>query len=107
MPTVRTNCPMCETVIVDAASMTLRRRPDAHHTECTFTCPTCITPVVQSLTERMVPVLLGAGCQVEPGTASAVIAPDHESIGGRITETEIALFLTDLERADCLDELDD
>ena len=65
MPTVRTTCPTCDTVLIDAGDLTLRRRPDATQTECSFVCPDCVQVVVQPVSEKMVPVLIGAGCLVE------------------------------------------
>lgn len=110
MPTVRTKCPTCDIVIVDANAMTLRRRPDATHTEASFLCPDCVTPVVQPLSDKMVPVLLGAGCAVEDWVFDDLgltrSAQDlHPSNTGAITEDEIADFLAGFDADDWFDEL--
>jgi hypothetical protein len=103
MPTVRTTCPSCDTVLIDAGELTLRRRPEADRTECSFVCPDCVQLVVQPVSDKMVPVLIGAGCLVEDwslGDARAL----HPS-GGRITEQEIQDFVDSLDRDDWLGEL--
>lgn len=103
MPTVRTTCPSCDTVLIDAGELTIRRRPDADHTECSFVCPDCAQVVVQSLNDRMVPVLIGAGCMIEEwGVEDARLL--HPS-AGRITEAEIEDFVASLERDDWYGEL--
>lgn len=103
MPTVRTTCPSCDTVLIDAGELTIRRRPDADHTECSFVCPDCDQVVVQSLNDRMVPVLIGAGCMVEDwGVENARLL--HPS-AGRITEAEISDFVAALDREDWFGEL--
>lgn len=104
MPTVRTTCPTCDVVIVDARDITLRRRPEATHVECSFVCPDCLEPVSQPVSDKMVPVLIGAGCEVEDWAVSDARA-DHPSMSGRITEAEIAEFIVELERADWMTEL--
>ncbi len=120
MPTVRTTCPSCESVIVSAADLTIRRRPEAGHTEAVFVCPDCHQLVELAVSDKMVPVLIGAGCLVEPWLAADEVAwvgdvGDvgevgmasllHPSLSGSITETEIACFIADLERHDWADEL--
>jgi hypothetical protein len=103
MPTVRTTCPSCDTVLIDAGELTLRRRPEADRTECSFVCPDCVQLVVQPVSDKMVPVLIGAGCLVEDwslGDARAL----HPS-GGHITEQEIQDFVDSLDRDDWLGEL--
>lgn len=103
MPTVRTTCPTCDTVLIDAGELTLRRSDDSDRTECSFTCPDCVQLVVQPVSEKMVPVLIGAGCLVEEwsvGDASYL----HPS-GGRITEVEIEEFVASLESDDWFGEL--
>lgn len=94
MPTVRTTCPNCEIITVDAMIITVRRRIGEARSECTFVCPACVTEVVQPVADRMVPALIGAGCAVEEWPA----APG-------LTETEIEAFVQALERDDWLDEL--
>lgn len=103
MPTVRTTCPTCDTVLIDAGALTIRRRADADHTECSFVCPDCVQIVVQPVSEKMVPVLIGAGCMVEEwgiGDARSL----HPS-SGSITETEIQDFVSSLDRDDWFGEL--
>ncbi len=108
MPTVRTTCPTCDTVVIDAGALTLRRRFGAEHAECSFVCPECVQIVVQALNDQMVPVLIGAGCLVEDWDA-----PDrgvegaralHPSSGG-ITEAEIEDFRASLDHDDWYGEL--
>ncbi len=107
MPTVRTKCPTCATVIVDATAMTLRRRADADKAEAVFTCPECLVTVVQPLSDRMVPVLIGAGCGVDewessdPFAAARAVHPAN----GSITEDEIDEFVRDLNAEGWMDEL--
>ncbi len=110
MPTVRTTCPSCEVVIVDARDITLRRHAQSLHVECSFLCPECTGPVVQSISDKMVPVLIGAGCEVEDWEVSDArsLHPSqsaHPSQTGRITETEIVEFILELERDDWMAEL--
>lgn len=111
MPTVRTTCPNCETVIVDAGSLTLRRRLDSAHSECQFTCPTCASEVVHELTDRMVPVLIGAGCQVEDWETSDRTSRSmsrarlHHPSSGAITAAEIDEFVAALAGDSWMDEL--
>ena len=103
MPTVRTTCPTCDTVLIDAGDLTLRRHPDAEQTECSFTCPDCVQIVVQPVSEKMVPVLIGAGCLVEDwGLGDARLL--HPS-NGRITEDEIEEFIASMESDDWFGEL--
>lgn len=103
MPTVRTTCPSCDTILIDAGELTIRRRPDADHTECSFVCPDCVQLVVQPLSDKMVPVLIGAGCMVEDwATSDARLL--HPS-SGRITEDEIEDFCEALDRDDWFGEL--
>lgn len=104
MPTVRTTCPSCDVVVVDARDITLRRRAQSTHVECSFLCPQCLDPVVQAISDKMVPVLIGAGCEVEDW-ATADARAQHPSMTGRITETEIAEFILELEREDWMREL--
>lgn len=103
MPTVRTTCPSCDTVLIDAGALTIRRRPDADRTECCFVCPDCVQIVVQPVSDKMVPVLIGAGCQVEDWSISDARAL-HPS-GGGITESEILDFVESLDRDDWFGEL--
>ncbi len=103
MPTVRTTCPTCDTVLLDASELTLRRRPEAAQTECSFVCPDCVQVVVQPVSDKMVPVLIGAGCIVEEwsvGDARAL----HPS-NGRITEDEIQAFVASIDADDWMAEL--
>lgn len=104
MPTVRTTCPTCDTVLIDAGALTIRRRPDADRTECCFVCPDCVQIVVQPVSDKMVPVLIGAGCQVEDWSVSDARAL-HPSGGGGITESEIRDFVESLDRDDWFGEL--
>lgn len=103
MPTVRTTCPTCETVLIDAGALTLRRRIDAEHTECSFTCPECVQLVVQPVSEKMVPVLIGAGCVVEDWTDTN--ARSLHPSNGSITEAEIQDFAASLHSDDWFGEL--
>ena len=104
MPTVRTTCPSCQTVVVEAADMTLRRRVEADRAEAVFHCPECLDTVVQPLEDRMVPVLLGAGCRVEDWDALEAHR-SHPSLTGAITEHEIDDFVRDLNAEGWIDEL--
>lgn len=104
MPSVRTSCPTCSTVIVDAGELTLRRRPEADSVECSFTCPDCVHEVVQPLSDKMVPVLIGAGCKVEDWDVHDARLL-HPSSGGRITEAEIVEFRDALDAEGWMDEL--
>lgn len=104
MPTVRTTCPTCDIVIVDARDITLRRPAHATRIECTFVCPECDVPVAQVISDKMIPVLIGAGCEVEDWETSDARSL-HPSQSGRITETEIVVFMLELERDDWMAEL--
>lgn len=104
MPTIRTICPTCDLVVIDASELTLRRHHAADQVECSFTCPECEQPVVQPLADKMVPVLIGAGCAVadwETDDSRSL----HPSMTGRITEAEIAEFIVELEHEDWMAEL--
>jgi len=103
MPTVRTTCPSCDTVLIDAGALTLRRRIDAEHTECSFTCPDCVQTVVQPVSDKMVPVLIGAGCIVEEW--SSLDARALHPSNGSISEDEIEEFVASLDRDDWFGEL--
>lgn len=104
MPTVRTTCPICDVVIIDARDITLRRRHTDLHVECSFVCPDCLEHVSHPVSDKMVPVLIGAGCEVEEWATDDARAL-HPSMGGRITEAEIAEFIVELERSDWMAEL--
>ncbi len=97
MPTVRTHCPSCQVVTVDAVQMVVRRRADASGSEAVFECPACASVVVQAVDARMVPVLIGAGCEIEDWAVSDARAL-HPSHAGGITEAEIAQFVAALDR---------
>jgi hypothetical protein len=103
MPTVRTTCPTCDTVLIDAGALTLRRRHDADQTECSFTCPDCVQIVVQPVSDKMVPVLIGAGCIVEEWALddARMLHPSN----GSITEDEIEEFVSSLAADDWFGEL--
>jgi hypothetical protein len=103
MPTVRTTCPTCGTIVIDVGGLLVRRRRDIDHCECVFTCPLCEDEVVQALSDRMVPVLIGAGCLVDDwGHETRSL---HPSMTGAITESEIDEFVQDLDRDDWFEEL--
>lgn len=104
MPSVRTRCPHCEVVTVDAVQVTVRRRVDASGSEAVFECPACSQVVVQAVEPHMVPVLIGAGCEVEEWQVSDARAL-HPSNGGAITEREISEFVASLARRDWADYL--
>ena len=103
MPTVRTTCPSCDTVLIDAGALTVRRRPDATQSECCFICPDCVQAVVQPVSDKMVPVLIGAGCMIEDWAHSDARRL-HPAFGG-ITESEIRDFVDSLDRDDWFGEL--
>lgn len=69
-------------------------------------CPACLAEVVHPLNERMVPVLIGAGCPVDDRSVAACMSR-HPSHGPEISETEIAEFVAALDRNDWFDELRD
>lgn len=103
MPTVRTTCPTCDTVLIDATELTLRRRPGVDRTEASFTCPDCVQEVVQSVSDKMVPVLIGAGCLIDEWSVED--ARGLHPSGGQITEDEIQDFLASLDADDWFEEL--
>lgn len=100
MSTVRTHCPSCQIITVDAMQMVVRRRADASGSEAVFECPACASTVVQAVDARMVPVLIGAGCEVEDWEVSDARALHPSQAGGAITEAEITRFVASLERRD-------
>lgn len=102
MALVRTTCPTCDVVIVRAPDLTVRRMGAV--SEAVFVCPACDSPVVHPLNERMVPVLVGAGCPVDDTSLEACRAR-HPSAGADITEDEIDAFVAGLDRFDWFDEL--
>lgn len=103
MPNVRTTCPRCDIVTVEAPEITVRHLPAPARSQAVFVCPACAGQVVHPLNDRMIPVLIGAGCPVEHRRreASALVAD-----GPEITEDEIAHFVRSLDRADWFDALD-
>jgi hypothetical protein len=103
MPTVRTTCPTCDTVLIDAGALTVRCRPEADRTECCFICPDCVQPVVQPVSDKMVPVLIGAGCMVEYWGDAYAGSLYPSGVG--ITESEVRDFVSALERDDWFGEL--
>ena len=102
MSIVRTTCPRCDIVTVQAPELTVRRHGEA--SEAVFVCPACDAEVVHPLNERMVPVLIGAGCPVDDTSVAACIAR-HPAMGPEITEGEIREFVASLERDDWMGEL--
>lgn len=106
MPTVRTTCPNCEIITIDAMIVTVRRRSVEDHAECMFVCPACLTEVVQPVADRMVPALIGAGCSVEDWTVSDARAlHPSSSTTPPLTEGEIDMFVQALDHDDWFDEL--
>ncbi len=109
MPTVRTTCPTCDIVTLDAPALRVRLGSDEDASEVIFVCPTCHHLVVHPLSERMVPVLLGAGCPVdiEDGErlADRVRPAAHPAFGPELSELEIEQFVAALDRTDWYDEL--
>ena len=102
MSVVRTTCPRCDIITVRAPELTVRRHGAV--SEAVFVCPACDAEVVHPLNERMVPVLIGAGCPVDD-TSVADCMSRHPSIGPEITEDEIREFVAELDRFDWFDEL--
>ena len=102
MSVVRTTCPHCDIVTVRAPELTVRRHGDV--SEAMFVCPACDSVVVHPLNERMVPVLIGAGCPVDDLSVEHCMAR-HPSQGFEITEAEILEFVAALDGADWMDEL--
>lgn len=98
MPTVRTRCPHCEVVTLSADMVLVRTRTDQQGSEAVFECPACRLSVIQAIEPRMVPVLIGAGCQVEEWSHADARAL-HPSAGA-ITESEIDEFVAALDRRD-------
>lgn len=70
-------------------------------------CPACDAEVVHPLNERMVPVLIGAGCPVDEvdDSATADCMARHPSQGPDISEQEIEDFVAALDRYDWFDDL--
>lgn len=99
---VRTTCPHCDIVTVRAPELTVRRHGDV--AEAMFVCPACDAVVVHPLNERMVPVLIGAGCPVDDLSVDRCMAR-HPSQGFEISEAEIAEFVAALDSNDWMDEL--
>ena len=97
MTILRTVCPSCDVVRVNAEDATLRRPEGTVHVEVEFSCPRCTARVVQHLNVKMLPLLVSAGCCVED------LLADHDE--GAISEAEIQSFVEDLERLDWADEL--
>ena len=102
MSIVRTTCPTCDVITVQAPDLTVRRH--GHVSEAVFLCPACTEVVVHPLNERMVPVLIGAGCPVDD-TAVEACRARHPSQGPEISDEEIEDFIAALERDDWFDEL--
>ena len=102
MSVVRTTCPQCDIITVRAPDLTVRRHGAV--SEAVFLCPACAAEVVHPLNERMVPVLIGAGCPVDDTSVEECRAR-HPSQGPEITEHEIDEFAAALDRADWFDEL--
>ena len=102
MSLVRTTCPRCDIITLRAPDLTVRRTGGA--SEAVFVCPACDGEVTHPLNERMVPVLIGAGCPVDDRSTASCMAR-HPSQGFEITELEIADFLAGLDRIDWFDEL--
>lgn len=109
MPIVRTTCPTCDVVIVESPSLTVRLHSTHAGSEAAFVCPECGVDVVHPLDDRMVPVLIGAGCPVDDGTGPDISGPSasgwHPAFGLDITEAEIADFVAGLDDHDWFDEL--
>lgn len=99
---VRTTCPRCDVITVRAPELTVRRTGAA--SEAVFMCPACLDEVIHPLHDRMVPVLIGAGCPVDDRTVAACMSR-HPSRGAEISEAEIAEFVSALDRRDWFDEL--
>jgi len=115
VPNVRTTCPTCDVVIVEASALTVRLRVRCDESEAVFTCPGCWLDVVLPLDENMIPVLIGAGCPVAPdGGTDADLGLDpagpgrsgwHPAFGPEISDAEIDRFVDELDRLDWFDEL--
>ena len=125
MPTVRTTCPTCDIVTLDAPELRVRLGSDGTGSEAAFVCPACHHEVVHPLSERMIPVLLGAGCPLDfdddldgdlegdgiPGERLGERLADryrpaaHPAFGLELTELEIEQFVAALNRTDWFDEL--
>ena len=102
MSVVRTTCPQCDIITVRANDLTVRRHGPV--SEAVFLCPACTAVVVHPLNERMVPVLIGAGCPVDDTSVEACRAR-HPSQGPEISEDEIDQFVAALDGTDWFDEL--
>lgn len=107
MPNVRTTCPTCDVVIVDAASLTVRLRARSGDSEAAFTCPECGHDVVHPVDEQMIPVLIGAGCPVAADGDAGVDRGMDRGLdpGPEISDAEIERFVDELDRLDWFDEL--
>ncbi len=110
MPIVRTTCPTCDVVTVEAPDLRVRLGSDATASEAVFVCPACCTEVVHPVSERMVPVLLGAGCPLDvlhagDTLADRVLPAAHPAFGPQLSELEIQQFVAALDRNDWYDEL--
>lgn len=104
MSNVRTTCPNCDVITVEAPAITVRHLSAPVRSEVVFVCPECADVVVHPLNDRMVPVLIGAGCPVDDRVFRAL--GDHPSAGYEITPAEIERFVADLDRAEWFDELE-
>ncbi len=117
MPTVRTTCPTCDIVTLDAPELRVRLGSDLVGSEVVFVCPACHHEVAHPLSERMVPVLLGAGCPLDveddedrpdgrPERLGDRYRPAaHPAFGPELTDLEIEQFVAALNRTDWFDEL--
>ncbi len=110
MPTVRTSCPSCDVVTISAPELMVRlHEASSTRSEAVFVCPECATVVVHPLNERMVPVLLGAGCPVdrvrERQPSPASITEGADPFQPELSELEIQCFRAALDRSGWFDEL--
>jgi predicted RNA-binding Zn-ribbon protein involved in translation (DUF1610 family) len=88
---VRATCPGCGDVVLATAdlSLDLESGPARYR----FTCPGCAEEVSHEVAPAIVHILQAAGVRASSPQA------------GMVTDDEMAMFLADFERPDCLDQL--
>ena len=64
MTTIRTKCPDCGDVDLDAGAIAMSLAPEGDHGEYAFTCPECRFEVTKPASRRTAALLIAAG--VEP-----------------------------------------
>lgn len=88
---VRTTCPSCGDVVLTTGDLGLQLDPVG--SRFLFACPGCHRQVSHQVPSGIIHILQSAGVEV--------VAPRPE----RLSEDELARFLADFDRPDCLDQL--